>query len=93
MVVPKEEFKLFRSTVDVNDVIQPKADEYLVVYFEDGSLYLVFFIFIMISSSTVPQSDTIPFSPLDPPYTSYCLSPSHGTFHLSSPYITHKRKV
>lgn len=41
IIVSKEEFKLFQSTHD--HCSQPLEGEYLVVYFEDGSLYYHFF--------------------------------------------------
>ncbi|KAJ3158645.1 hypothetical protein HDU86_002609 [Geranomyces michiganensis] len=57
MVVPKDEFQIFKKSVN-GEVEDPKDGECVVVYFEDASY------------NTVKESDYKTFCPFQPPYTS-----------------------
>ncbi|KAJ3169862.1 hypothetical protein HDU88_000502 [Geranomyces variabilis] len=57
MVVPKDEFQIFKKSVN-GEVEDPKEGECVVVYFEDASY------------NTVKESDYKTFCPFQPPYTS-----------------------
>ncbi|EGF77604.1 expressed protein [Batrachochytrium dendrobatidis JAM81] len=67
MVVPHSEYSLFKQTMGP-DVELPGEGQLLVCYFEDGSF------------SVVSETDTLPFGPASPPYTSYLAGSSAAEF-------------